>query len=166
MGKEFSVVFRDILDKEDIVKQFLLKTSLKRIDFSKVFKIISQNIINKYKKNFSRKYTKLNLWKSFLLDLIIYSIDYKLITEEEGDLLIYNHIDNRFFSSKKYYHSLNKFHQIIRVEKEIEYNYYLLILAILTVHKADREFINNFLDGVEESNKQIILNFLYKETNG
>lgn len=155
MSDKIHLVFKNDLDHE-LVKKFLTTTNLRRIDFNNIFTTTSQNIINRYRKlNLHNKYD-ISLWKSFLLDLIFYSIDNEIIDEETGDLLIYFKIDNRMLNKHSYTETLNLFHKQIDIESELNYNYYLLLLAILEHNKNEKDILNSYLEGKPE-----LLNYVH-----
>lgn len=149
MSDKMQLVFKNDLNHE-LVKEFLTNTNLRRIDFNNIFSTTSQNIINRYRKlNLHSKY-EISLWRSFLLDLIFYSIDNEIIDEETGDLLIYFKIDNRMLNKNGYQETLKLFHKQIDIESELNYNYYLLLLAILEHNKDETEILNSYLEGQPE----------------
>lgn len=149
MVDKIHLVFKNDLNHE-LVKEFLTNTNLRRIDFNNIFSTTSQNIINRYRKlNLHNKY-EISLWKSFLLDLIFYSIDSEIIDEETGDLLIYFKIDNRMLNKINYQETLKLFHKHIDIESELNYNYYLLLLSILEHNKDEIAILTSYLEDKPE----------------
>lgn len=149
----------------NILKIFLLTSNLRRVDYNNKFNDISLNIINKFKKlNLSNirtnNNTKYNDWNSFIIYLILACIKYKIIDEEIGDILLlkYNY---RLFNPIEYKQVLYKFQDIISLDNEIYNNHILLILAILS--NEDKEHIESFLDGIDETKKEQLIKLITKE---
>jgi hypothetical protein len=156
---KFAILFSSILTNTETIRYFLLTTKLRRIDI-KVFKILSQNILNKIKLNFSNNI--LANWNSFLLLLTLYSVDKGIIDCEEGDIIIYSFLDRYMFDKESYYEAQEDWVEICNMSNEIEYNFLQFIMATLCENKYDYAFVNSFLDDLDSEFREKILGFVYK----
>lgn len=174
----YSIIYINILIKEntmnkvinslniDLLINFIINTNLRRVLFNNTFKELSLNYINKYKKYFKNiRYNnkELNSWNSFIIYVILYLIKYNYIDEEVGDILLYK-LNYRLFSDNLYKKILYGYqNNILDLNNEIYNNHILLLLAVVSSEPNDDEYINNFLEGIEENKKEQLIKLIKKD---